>query len=35
MPEELDGETIVFAHRMFDLVGPGRTGRLPGHDARR
>ena len=31
MPEELDAETIAFAHRMFDLARSGSTGELSGH----
>ena len=30
MPEELDAETIAFAHRMFDLARSGATGELAG-----
>ena len=30
MPEELDAETIAFAHRMFDLARSGQTEELSG-----
>jgi len=30
MAEELDAETIAFAHRMFDLARSGATGELAG-----
>ena len=30
MPEELDAETIAFAHRMFDLARSGSTAELAG-----
>src|SRR5687767_832583 len=30
MPEELDAETIAFAHRMFDLARSGSTEALAG-----
>ncbi len=30
MPEELDAETIAFAHRMFDLARSGSTEELSG-----
>ena len=30
MPEELDAETIAFAHRMFDLARSGQTEELAG-----
>jgi ankyrin repeat protein len=33
MPEELDAETIAFAHRMFDLARSGSTEELSGQVA--
>ncbi|KKK05866.1 ankyrin repeat domain-containing protein [Micromonospora sp. HK10] len=30
MPDELDAETLAFAHRMFDLAREGATGELAG-----
>ena len=30
MPEELDAETVAFAHRMFDLARTGSTEQLAG-----
>ena len=33
MAEELDAETIAFAHRMFDLARDGRTAELTEHVA--
>lgn len=31
MAEELDDETLAFAHQMFDLAREGRTGELAGY----